>query len=65
MTNTEWNDALEFLLNASEGDWVEHNGRTIIIVDMCGGNYALFEDKEFYELTDDIGIAMLFLAKLK
>lgn len=64
MTNTEWNAALDFLCEAEEGDYVTFGNRTVIRVYMCGGDYIMYKNNEFYELTDDVTIALMFLANL-
>lgn len=61
MTPKEWNEALTYLQNAIDGDWVSVNHKTVICRDMCGGNYTMYEDNEFYGLTDDVVVALIFL----
>lgn len=61
MTCTEWNNALEFLSVATVGQWVENNNRLVVIEDMCGGRYLLYEDHEVVGLTDNIITALCFL----
>lgn len=62
MTAMEWDAGTEYLMNGEEGDWVEHEGRKVEIVSMCGGRYILFnESGEFCDLTDEVWRAMEFL----
>ena len=62
MTTKEWNEALEYLQNAEEDDWVSVNNKTVICECMCGGKYAMYdEDNEIYGLTDDVVVALIFL----
>ena len=61
MTVQEWDAAIEYLQNATDGDWVSVNHKTVIYRDMCGGNYTMYENNEFYGLTDNVGFALMFL----
>ena len=45
MTTTMWNEGIAYLMNGTEGCWIEHNGRKVEIVNMCGGRYLCY-DKE-------------------
>ena len=44
MTTKEWNQATAFLEVAGEGAWVENDGRTVEVTNMCGGRYLMLED---------------------
>lgn len=62
MQNVDWNEVAEWLKNSHEGDWAEHEGRTVEIVDMCGGRYLLLDkDGEVAGLVDTEQEAVLFL----
>lgn len=61
MTNLEWNAAVEYLMTASVGSYVEHEGRKVSVEEMAGGRYLLSDSEGVAGLTDEIGQAMLFL----
>ena len=62
MTTTMWNQGIAYLLNATEGDWIEHNGRKVEVVDMCGGRYlCLDENGDVAGLYSAASSAMWFL----
>lgn len=61
MTNTEWNDTLAFLCSATVGQWVENDNRKVVVEDMCGGTYLMYEDGEVSGLTDSVIVALCFL----
>lgn len=56
MTLTLW------LEQAEEWEAVENGNRTVVIANMCGGRYLLFEDGEVAGQTDDAKKAHNFLA---
>lgn len=64
MTNKEWNEGINFLQNADEGMWVEHNGRLVIVDNMIGGKFRCHEDHEFVKLVETEAEAMMFLARM-
>ena len=61
MTCTEWNMGIEFLTTEEVGAWVDHEDRTVIIEEMCGGRYLLLDRKEVCGVTDSVIEAMSFL----
>lgn len=62
MTNIEWNKAIEWLGSGDEGDWVEHEGRSVDIVSMMGGRYLLTDENgEIAGLVDQVWQAVHFL----
>lgn len=62
MTNTEWNEAIEWATNArEEGDWVENENRKVEIVRMCGGQFLCYEDEEVAGLVQTPCEAVWFL----
>lgn len=65
MTNKEWNKGIEFLQNAEEGMWLEHDGRVVIVDNMTAGNFRCYDDDhEFVKLVETAGEAMMFLARI-
>ena len=62
MQNINWDEVMERLKNSDEGDWAEHEGRTVEVVDMCGGRYLLLDKNgEVAGLVNTEQEAMLFL----
>lgn len=62
MTNKEWNAAIEWLENGEEGDYVENEGRTAEVVNMCGGRYLLTDENgEVADLVDEAWRAVSYL----
>lgn len=61
MTTKEWNAGIEYLENGKNGDFVEYNGRTVVIGDMIGGAFELYDGEEFCGVTDVEWRAMVFL----
>ena len=62
MTNKEWNDGIEYLENAKVGDHLEHNGRTVEVVNMIAGQFLCYNElNEFVCLVDESWKAMHFL----
>lgn len=63
MTNREWNMAIEWAqANRQEGDWAEHEGRSVEIVSMCGGQFLLTDEDGFRGLADTPLKAVWFLS---
>lgn len=56
MTLTLW------LEQANENEAVENKNRAVVITNMCGGRYLLFEDDEVAGQTDSAKEAHNFLA---
>lgn len=62
MTNTEWNEGIKYLENGERGDYLEHEGKTIEIAEMCGGRYLAFDwNGEVCGQTNEEWRAMAFL----
>ena len=62
MTLNEWIDGLMYLKNSDFDASIEHEGRTVIIVNMCGGRYlCLDNENEIVGLTSNIITAMKYL----
>ena len=61
MTPNEWNLALDYLEQSETGAWVEENGRTAIVENMCGGRYLLTENNEIVGLVDEEWKALHFI----
>lgn len=61
MTNKEWNEGIEFLMNAEEGCWIEEGNCRVEVVDMCGGRFLCIRDGEVAGLYDEEWRAMSFL----
>ena len=61
MTNTMQNMAIYFLSTAPIGAFVEDDNKYIEVVNMCGGRFLCYEDKELAGLTDDVQLAVLFM----
>lgn len=61
MTNKEWNMGIDFLKNAEEGQWVEHNNRRVEIVSMIAGKFMLLDKSGFAGVVDEEWRAMEFL----
>lgn len=65
MTNREWNMGLEYLMNAEVGDYVEHEGRIVVVGNMIGGRFECYADHEFITVVETEVEAMMFLANGK
>lgn len=62
MTTTMWNKGIAYLMNGTVGCWIEHNGRKVEIVNMCGGRYLCHdEDGNMSGLFHEEWRAMEFL----
>lgn len=61
MTTRDWNAGIEYLENGKIGDYIEYNGREIVIGNMAGGRYERYENDEFCGVTDTEWRAMDFL----
>lgn len=61
MTNKEWNMGIEYLKTASEGGFIEHENRSVVIRNMCGGKFMCYENGEFVYLLQEEVWAMIFL----
>lgn len=60
MTNISWwEEASRFLSEADEEDYIEDNGRTIVVVNMIGGRYLCYdENMDVVGVTDDMAVAL-------
>lgn len=65
MTNKEWNMGIDYLMNAEEGMYVEHEGRIVIVGNMVGGRFECYEGHEFIKVVETEVEAMMFLANEK
>lgn len=64
MTNTAWNEAIEWAMgNREAGDWAEHEGRQVEVVTMCGGRFLCTEGGEVCGLVDSPVQVAVFLLK--
>jgi hypothetical protein len=55
-------EVIEWLKNGDEGDWAEHEGREVEIVNMAVGRYLLrSKNGEFVTVVSTVQEAMLFL----
>ena len=62
MTTKEWNTAIKFLMTAEENSFVEHENRTVLVVNMHAGRYLLMdENNEFVGVCREPVLAMAFL----
>ena len=53
MANNEWNAVINWASNNLEvGAFVVFNNREVEVVNMCGGQFLCFEDKEVVGLVD-------------
>ncbi len=61
----EWLSAVEFLINAEKGQYVENDyGDYVIVGDMCGGRYEKYDrTHEFCGVEDSAAEAVLWLYK--
>lgn len=63
MTNTEWNEAIEWATSTrEEGDWAENENRKVEIVRMCGGQFLCYEGGEVAGLVQTPCEAVWFLS---
>lgn len=62
MTSKEWNAGIGFLKESEEGQWIEHEGRKITVVNMVAGKFMMTDgDGEFCGATNEEWRAMQFL----
>lgn len=64
MTAGLWSKAYHYLEHAEVGKWArsDKNRRAVEVVDMVGGRFLLIDGDGLVEtLTDDVGLAVLFL----
>lgn len=61
MTSREWNEGINFLMSAEEGDWLAEDDRHVEVVNMCGGRFLCLDTEGVVLLTDAVSRAMSFL----
>ena len=62
MTNTEWNEGIEYLQNADMGMYIENGNRLVVVENWSEGRYTCYEDREFVRLVQTEAEAMAFLS---
>lgn len=61
MTTKEWNEGINYLMTAEEGDWISEGDRLVEVVNMCGGRFLCVDSEGVVYLTDAVSKAMSFL----
>lgn len=61
MTTADWNAGTAFLEKGNMGDCAEYENRAVVIGDMAGGRFELYDGSEFSGVTDEVWRAMEFL----
>lgn len=62
-----FSELVQLMIQMDWNEWVENDDtgklRLVVIGNMCGGRYELYEEKEFVGCTSDVVTAAKFIAE--